>query len=230
MKALLFDMDGVLVDVSQSYRLAIQKTAEYFLNQPVDLALIQDYKKKGGLNNDWDLTEAILKDAGMDLDKDQIIHQFQMFYLGNNFDGLINNETWLLNKDILRTISQQCSTGIVTGRPRMETDYVLKHYDVSPFFRTSITMDDIPRDKGKPHPMGIQRALQILEASEAFYFGDTGDDMRAAVAAGIVPVGVFNGIGSKEEQKKHLMEAGAHMVLESINQIEEVLNEPGSEY
>jgi len=36
-KALLFDMDGVLVDVSQSYRLAIKKTAEYFAGQEVEL-------------------------------------------------------------------------------------------------------------------------------------------------------------------------------------------------
>ena len=32
---LLFDMDGVLVDVSQSYRLVIKKTAEFFTSKEI---------------------------------------------------------------------------------------------------------------------------------------------------------------------------------------------------
>ena len=62
MKAALFDMDGVLVDVSKSYLVAIQKTVEFYLNMTVGLREIQKYKNRGGLNNDWDLTECILKE------------------------------------------------------------------------------------------------------------------------------------------------------------------------
>ena len=62
----VFDMDGVLVDVSKSYRETVRETARLFfqigrsaghLPRPLfplsDLALI---KQSGGLNNDWDLS------------------------------------------------------------------------------------------------------------------------------------------------------------------------------
>ena len=91
-EAILFDMDGVLVDVSQSYRLAIQYTAEHFLGQPIVQDEITAFKKQGGYNNDWDLTEAIIQKHGMAVDRDDIIDRFQQFYLGENFKGFIQNE------------------------------------------------------------------------------------------------------------------------------------------
>jgi len=67
---LVFDMDGVLIDVSGSYRETVRQTARRFfagsrgfdtLPEPLfslsDLAAI---KRSGGLNNDWDLTCAVL--------------------------------------------------------------------------------------------------------------------------------------------------------------------------
>lgn len=64
MKAVLFDMDGVLVDVSLSYRLTIKKVVERLGSYEISFSQIQEYKNKGGFNNDWDLTRAILWDRG----------------------------------------------------------------------------------------------------------------------------------------------------------------------
>jgi HAD superfamily hydrolase (TIGR01548 family) len=63
---IVFDMDGVIVDVSRSYRETVRQTARFFLQGAkgfeklpdplfslVDLASL---KQTGGLNNDWDLT------------------------------------------------------------------------------------------------------------------------------------------------------------------------------
>jgi HAD superfamily hydrolase (TIGR01548 family) len=65
-KLIVFDMDGVIVDVSRSYRETVRQTARLFLQGAkcfeklpdplfslVDLASL---KQTGGLNNDWDLT------------------------------------------------------------------------------------------------------------------------------------------------------------------------------
>lgn len=67
---IVFDMDGVIVDVSESYREAVRQTARLFfrgapgwdsLPEPLfslsDLAVI---KQSGGLNNDWALTYHVL--------------------------------------------------------------------------------------------------------------------------------------------------------------------------
>lgn len=70
-KALIvFDMDGVLVDVSGSYRETVRQTARLFLTGGIgydtlpdplfSLADLAAVKQSGGLNNDWDLTAAVL--------------------------------------------------------------------------------------------------------------------------------------------------------------------------
>ena len=67
---IVFDMDGVLIDVSRSYRATVRKTATLFLQPAIgasrlprplfDLADLAAVKQSGGLNNDWDLTHRVL--------------------------------------------------------------------------------------------------------------------------------------------------------------------------
>ena len=67
---IIFDMDGVLVDVSASYRDTVRKTAYLFfkdskgsgsLKEPLfSLEDLSAVKQSGGLNNDWDLSHRVI--------------------------------------------------------------------------------------------------------------------------------------------------------------------------
>ena len=67
----VFDMDGVIMDVSASYRDVVRQTARLFfqpargaekLPDPLfELADLAAVKQSGGLNNDWDLTFVVIK-------------------------------------------------------------------------------------------------------------------------------------------------------------------------
>jgi len=223
MTAVLFDMDGVLVDVSRSYLVTIQKTVEFFLGSLIGLSEIQEYRNRGGMNNDWDLTECLLRERGKPVAKKDIIDIFQDIYLGYEFDGLIRNEKWLMNRDILDQVAALYPTGIVTGRPRMEASYVLKRFDVTDYFRVLVTMDDVPPDKNKPDPYGIVLAMQRLSASSAYFIGDTVDDMVAATEAGVIPVGVVSSGSDPKTQEEALIRHGASQILRSVNAIVEVI-------
>lgn len=56
--AVILDVDGVLVDVADSYRRAIVESIEYVYGDTIDKADIQLFKDAGGFNNDWELTYA----------------------------------------------------------------------------------------------------------------------------------------------------------------------------
>ncbi len=66
---IIFDMDGVLVDVSASYRETVRRTAALFFSEapssgrlPDPLFSLKDLaavKQSGGLNNDWDLSRTV---------------------------------------------------------------------------------------------------------------------------------------------------------------------------
>lgn len=221
---ILFDLDGVLVDVSNSYRLAIKKTVEFFTQQRVSNEEIQELKEQSGYNNDWDLTEAMIRSKNVVANKEEIIKKFQEFYLGKEgINGFIDNETWLLPKDILIELYRNYRLGIVTGRPKEEASYVLQKYDVEKFFDVIITMQDYPQDKGKPDPLSMNLALEKLGRKNALYIGDSIDDMKAAYNAQIKPIGVMPPKMSSDKLKQLMKESGAAEILENITQIKNVL-------
>ena len=67
---IVFDMDGVIIDVSRSYRDTVRQTARLFFkgaqswkdlpNPLFPLSDLARIKQGGGLNNDWDLTCLII--------------------------------------------------------------------------------------------------------------------------------------------------------------------------
>jgi HAD superfamily hydrolase (TIGR01548 family) len=56
--AVVLDIDGVLVDVADSYRRAIVESLERVHGETVGKAGVQPFKDAGGFNNDWELTDA----------------------------------------------------------------------------------------------------------------------------------------------------------------------------
>ncbi len=71
--ALVLDIDGVLVDVADSYRKAIRESIDRVYGETIDRDAIQAFKNAGGFNNDWALTDAaalfvLARRAGLTLD------------------------------------------------------------------------------------------------------------------------------------------------------------------
>jgi histidinol-phosphate aminotransferase len=213
-EAVLFDIDGVLVDVSSSYRSAVQKTAEHFLNREIPLEEIEKYKAMEGYNNDWDLTAAIVASHGVMVPKEKIIEIFQQYYRGRRFDGLIRNERWLLDISLLEKLAARYRLGIVTGRPRREAVYTLTRFGVENYFDLLIALEDIKKDK--PDPAGITAACRKLDITRGMYVGDTINDLSAARAAGVVPVIVTK---NKELFRKKKIK----YILKTVNELKEVL-------
>jgi HAD superfamily hydrolase (TIGR01548 family) len=56
--AVVLDVDGVLVDVADSYRRAIVESVERVYGGTIAREDVQAFKDAGGFNNDWDVTDA----------------------------------------------------------------------------------------------------------------------------------------------------------------------------
>ncbi|QLG63755.1 TIGR01548 family HAD-type hydrolase [Halorarum salinum] len=57
--AVVLDVDGVLVDVADSYRRAVVESVERLHGDTLPKADLQAFKDAGGFNNDWELTDAV---------------------------------------------------------------------------------------------------------------------------------------------------------------------------
>mmetsp|Transcript_16811 Transcript_16811/g.30139 ORF Transcript_16811/g.30139 Transcript_16811/m.30139 type:complete len:907 (-) Transcript_16811:245-2965(-) len=221
----LFDMDGVLADVSQSYRNAIMATAKHFGVQ-ISRDDIDAMKAKGNANNDWILTHKLIGNPQISFD--EVKDKFQEFYLGtDDIKGLRDNETLIPEVSLLKRVAARYPVAIVTGRPRDEADYFLKLHKIDDIFpdHLRVCMEDGP---AKPDPFPVQLALKKLRIDGkslklAYMIGDTVDDIIAAERCGVCGIGFVPPGKSAVKVSRTLFSAGAKRVLESMDDLPSIL-------
>ena len=208
--ALLLDMDGVLVDVRDSYRSAIVQAAAQF-GVTVSSDDIAEAKAAGEANNDWVLTRLLLARAGVDADLDAVTAAFEAAMDA----GLWRREKLLVARATLDALAQRLPLGLVTGRPRADADRAIEQFGLQGLFSAVVCMEDAP---AKPDPRPVQLALERLGARSAWMVGDTPDDLWAARRAGVVPIAVP---APGESDGPHLDPAAR--VLNSLSELLELL-------
>ncbi|MCB9760206.1 MAG: aminotransferase class I/II-fold pyridoxal phosphate-dependent enzyme [Alphaproteobacteria bacterium] len=211
-EAVLFDMDGVLADVRGSYRAAIRETAAAFGVTVTD-ADIQAVKALGDANNDWVVTRRLLAAAGVDAPLAQVTEVFEDLYQTR----LYKAETLLVDRAWLEALGARLPLGVVTGRPRRDAVRFLDDMGITEAFSALVCMEDAPL---KPDPAPVRLALETLGVQRAWLLGDTPDDVRAARAAGVVPLGVCP---PGEDNAASLIAAGAARAIPNARLLEELL-------
>jgi histidinol-phosphate aminotransferase len=219
-EALILDLDGVLADVSQSYRRCILETARRF-GQELQEKDVKAAKAKGNANNDWVLTTRMLQEAGCKVQFEEVKAVFQEIYHGAaDKPGLRQRETLIGSAAIVHELASSLPLAIVTGRPRADAERFLMSQRLLDSFITLVCLEDAP---SKPDPAPVQLALKRLGVSRAWMIGDTPDDIRAARAAGVVPFGVLAPGDSRELAGESMLDAGATRVLKSLHEIMDYL-------
>ena len=218
--ALLFDMDGVLADVSRSYREAIAQACASF-GVEVSQADISAVKARGRANDDWAVTHTMLAEAGVEASLDEVTRRFEDVYQGTEDEpGLRRHETLIPDRGLLEELARSFKLGVVTGRPRGDAERFLGEQGVRGLFGAVVCREDGPL---KPDPAPVTTALTHLGARTAWMLGDTPDDVHAAVGAGVVPIGVVppgvappaQGERAREEVRAALAESGAARVVDA---------------
>lgn len=225
---IVFDMDGVLVDVTASYREAIRQTVEHFTGMPINPGEIQDYKNAGGWNNDWALSHRICLDRGVAVEYDSVVEYFQKIFLGENFSGLIQREQWIPRGGLLEDLELHYRLAVFTGRERAEAFHTLKRFAPMVVFQTVLGDEDVTHKK--PHPEGLERIALMYPGEALTYVGDTVDDARSAKAAGVRFLGVADPRNPRATELRALLIAeGAEVVAADLNELEPALyGEPGA--
>lgn len=220
---LVFDMDGVLVDVSESYRATIVETVRHFTGQEVPRDRIQDYKNQGGWNNDWALSQRLILDlSGTEVPYDTVVEVFQSYFFGPEKKGLVMRERWIPSENLLQELSADYPLAIFTGRLLDEAQFTLRRF--VPELQWSMIVADDTVARSKPAPDGLLDISAAHTGRELLYFGDTVDDARSASAAKVRFVGVAHANNPKHDELVHLLRSeGAEAVIENINDIREVL-------
>jgi len=216
---IVFDMDGVFVDVTESYRESIVQTVKHFTGVEVTREQIQDYKNQGGWNDDWKLSHHIITTSGTEIPFETARDYFQSIFLGEH--GLILREQWVARPGVLEELNRHFQFAIFTGRPNGDAELTLNRHANGVVFHPLIGMDDV--EHHKPHPEGLLRILEANPGRKVYYIGDTVDDARCARAAKVPFIGIAAPSNPRYIDLVFLFqEEGAYAIVDDINFLQEV--------
>jgi HAD superfamily hydrolase (TIGR01509 family) len=173
--AILFDMDGVLVDSLDSWWKALNSALKRFKHQEITRnEFIKTY---------WghDL-KANLKRLKLNPE----VAQFCNITYGNYLDYI------KIYPDTKNTLMQLASykKAIITNTPTACARQILRKFQIEQYFKEIITSDDVI--KAKPDPEIIFKACERLDVDSktVVLVGDTESDVKAGRAAGCTVVGL----------------------------------------
>jgi len=225
---IVFDMDGVLVEVMDSYRQTIRETVRHFTGELVSHDEVQDFKNAGGWNNDWLLSHRLISDRGKSVPYAEVVEYFNHIFLGENGDGLIRCEQWMPAEGLLERLAERATLAIFTGRARYEADATLNRHAHGIRFHPIVTDELVANPK--PAPDGLELIKQEYPGQNIWYLGDTVDDAQSAQAARVPFIGVSTPHNPRHaEIAEILRKFGAFVVLEDINRLEALVGETARE-
>lgn len=192
---LIFDVDGVLVDVRQSFWRSALETMRFLTGKRVTWAELYKWKNEPGNNDDWRMVSNWATALGRPTTYEEARDAFQRFYWDcDGRPGNVRREKMLVTPKQIERWAARFELNLFTGRTRREFTYSFERWAGTRHFRTVITMDDVARKK--PYPDGLLKILGKRDPGSALYLGDNVDDGLAAQAASvpfmaILPAGTY---------------------------------------
>jgi HAD superfamily phosphatase len=218
-KILIFDVDGVLVDVRETYWRSGLQTIQHLTGKRPTWAKFNEWKRMPGNNDDWMMVSRWATALGVPTSYEEARIAFAPFYWGRNGKpGNVEKEKLLVTPKLIERWAKRHELNLFTGRTRQEFTWTFDKWPAVRSFRSIITMDDA---KKKPSPEGLRIILAGRDPKTALYLGDNIDDALAAKAARLP----FMAILSKKEldyreRAKRFRDLGALALLERARDLD----------
>jgi len=175
-KAVLFDIDGVLLDSEDSNREFYRRLLEEFGYKPPSK---EEYRKVFHLNM-YDAIRALTGER--EEEKLRKIYKRGVSYPDYE-DEFLKAPQGL--RETMGVLSKRYKLGIVTGRTQSGVDELFKFTGLKGLFSTSVCYEDYSKPKPDPESLLITISRLKIKPDEAIYVGDAETDMIAAEKAGI---------------------------------------------
>lgn len=178
-KAVIFDLDGTLLDTAKDIMVACNYTLKKYGYAPLDESLLRTKVTAG-------MREMLKLGVKKELWETSGIETFMRDCFANYYKEHIADTTIPFNgiENLIKTLhSLGIKTGVVTNKYKDMADKVLSKFEFCKNFELVLGCDSLTHSK--PHPEPILTAMQKLQvkACETLYVGDHLNDIKAATAA-----------------------------------------------
>jgi N-acetyl-D-muramate 6-phosphate phosphatase len=180
-KAVLFDLDGTLLDTAQDFHESLNELRAEEQLEPLSFETVRAQVSHGG--------HALVRLGFGKLDPEA--HEAMRMRLLNIYRQRLAKHTRLFEggDEMLDAIEHRgLAWGIVTNKPGWLTDPLLIEVKLNERARAVVSGDTLP--ERKPHPLPLLHAAKTLgvEPRECVFVGDAERDAQAAQSAGMYSV------------------------------------------
>jgi beta-phosphoglucomutase len=182
-RAVLFDMDGVLIDSEPTHQAAAQAALrERGLPVPDD----DDWERVFMGRPDRDGLIDWFAEHGINADVEELMAAKEVGVVARLADEVAACEDgqWLARALHARGVP----LALVTGARRSEAELVLRRFDLGHLFAATVSADDVTIGKPDPEPYRRGAAALGVPASECLVIEDAIPGLRSAEAAGAAAV------------------------------------------
>ncbi|MGY3941600.1 HAD family hydrolase [Aeromonas tecta] len=174
--ALIFDMDGTLVDSMPLHLDAWEITSAEF-GLPFDRAELNEY---GGIPT-RKIVAILAEQHGLNIDVEAFARRKIALYLEQIDKARVFPQMW----DLVKAHHGKVPMGIGTGSPRNQAEQILKSTGLDAYISVVVSADDVTNHK--PHPDTFLKVAEQLGANPAncLVFEDTQIGIQAGKAAGM---------------------------------------------
>lgn len=182
--ALIFDMDGTLVDSMPRHLDAWEATSAEF-GLPFDRAQLNEY---GGIPT-RKIVAILAEQHGLSIDVEAFTRRKVALYMEHIQQVSVFPAMW----ELVRRCHGKVPMGIGTGSPRNQAESILKSTGLDAYIQVVVSADDVVNHK--PHPDTFLQVAELLGANPAncLVFEDTQIGLQAGRAAGMETVLVLEG-------------------------------------
>ncbi len=193
MKAVIFDLDGVIVDSERYWK----EGENRMFHDLIPGWKEEDHHRIVGMTID-DTYAFLQKECGLSLSFPDYIEHYDA--LGDTVYeqcSLIDGVASLMSAIHARGFS----IGIASSAPRKRIMAVLTKYDLGKYVQAITCADDIPAGEGKPQPTIYRKAAGALHVpvSDCIAIEDATNGILSAKAAGMYCMGLHNGVNDDQD-------------------------------
>jgi len=207
--AILFDLDGTLIDTVELIRVSFRYATEKVLGEAVPDEITMAHVGRP------------LRQQFTEMAPDHVEELLNTYRAFNRAHHDELAKSYPGTKETIEALAA-CGVrmGVVTSKGSPVAIHGLEHFGLADYFEIVVSADDVPIHKPDPYPLRFAAEKMGVALDRCVYLGDSPHDMQAAISGDAISVAALWGAFTRDQ----VLAPGPDYAIDSITELPALLN------